>query len=409
MTIRTVPALRRAGALWALGLLCSMGTGPLWAQTGGVSTGGCEVFASGRLGSSDYLPSYQGGCKNGMAEGQGTATWRIRHAPDAAPVQWQGRFSQGVFLAEAQTVGAQRIPRNSHRVLLDLGPLSAPAGAQPGRLWAESQVDGKLPASACQPYSLQVSANGRLADDALAIAWLDKAYSRWLAICPQAPDALKGRNLGIKLHQGTDWKPDSYGNLPNAVVEASKYFRSPSNDQAQEWTSYRNTAAQQVAQTQREQSDKEELQANQERIRAFARQTGASQLVPLEALRNNPFRFGEQPILVALRLTAALTPTEAVVQPAKRDRGDWSRVLVRGPIADWDNQGRIAAVRVKGRSTDSDTEGAVVLELLQSQRCKAWDCEDYLYMPGRRWLSDERFTARSERDAYAFLKLAALE
>ena len=70
MTIRTVPALRRAGALWALGLLCSMGTGPLWAQTGGVSTGGCEVFASGRLGSSDYLPSYQGGCKNGMAEGQ---------------------------------------------------------------------------------------------------------------------------------------------------------------------------------------------------------------------------------------------------------------------------------------------------------------------------------------------------
>ena len=56
-----------------------------------------------------------------------------------------------------------------------------------------------------------------------------------------------------------------------------------------------------------------------------------------------------------------------------------------------------------------DALPAVVLELLQSQRCKAWDCEDYLYMPGRRWLSDERFTARSERDAYAFLKLAALE
>ena len=389
MAIRTNLPLQRAGSAWALGLLCALGATPLWAQTSGVSTGGCEVFASGRLGSSDYVPNYQGGCKNGMAEGQGTATWRIRHAPDAAPVQWQGRFSQGVFLAEAQTVGAQRIPRNSHRVLLDLGPLSAPAGAQPGRLWAESQVDGKLPASACQPYTLQVSANGSLADDALANAWLDQAYSRWLAICPQAAETLKGRNLAIKLHQGTDWKPDSYGNLPNAVVEASKSFGTSSNDKAKEWTSYRNTAAQQVAQTKREQDDKSALQANQERIQAFARKTGARQLVPLEALRNNPFRFGEQPILVAVRLTAARTPTEAVVQPAKRDRGDWSRVLVRGPIAEWDDQGRIAAVRVKGRSTDTDTDGAVVLELLDNQRCKEWDCEDYLLMPGKRWLRDE--------------------
>ena len=58
-----------------------------------------------------------------------------------------------------------------------------------------------------------------------------------------------------------------------------------------------------------------------------------------------------------------------------------------------DEQGRVAAVRVHGRSTDKATEDAVVLELVESQRCEAPNCEDFLLMPGKQWLLDEKFSA----------------
>ena len=360
------------------------------AATDGVKTGACEVFSSGQLRNNDYVFSYDGGCKNGAADGQGTATWRLRHAPDAPPVQWKGKFSQGIFLADKYTVGAKRI--NSSRVLLDLGPLAA-KGAAAGRLWVEGRVEGKLPPSACEPVSLQVSAQGNLADDAVAKAWLEQAYAHWVAACPGAPAALNGRNLGIKLHQGTEWAIDSYGNIPSGVAEAWKPLRTGADGKTPAWQSYRNQAAQQQAQQQRDQQVSADLQANKDRIYAFARKHGARQLVTLDALTTNPFRYGDQPILVAVRLLTARTPIEAIVQPAKRDRGDWSRVLLRGAIADWDDQGHLAAVRVKGRSTDADTDGAIVLELIDSQRCKERDCEDYLLMPGKRWLRDEPFNA----------------
>ena len=89
----------------------------------------------------------------------------------------------------------------------------------------------------------------------------------------------------------------------------------------------------------------------------------------------------------------ARTPIEATVRSANGGRYDWSNVLLRGPIANWDEQGRIVAARVKGRSTDDGTRDAVILEIIDSQRCEASNCEDYLYMPGNRWLRDEALNA----------------
>ena len=128
--------------------------------------------------------------------------------------------------------------------------------------------------------------------------------------------------------------------------------------------------------------------ANQGRLRDFARTTGAKQVVELRALEQNPFRFGDGVLLVGLQLVEARTPTEAVVRAASRVSGDWSRALLQGAIAQWDNQGRVAAVRVKGRSAEKRTEDALVLELVDSRRCDSIDCEDYLLMPGKRWLRE---------------------
>ncbi len=371
----------------ALALCTAWVAAPAWAAPDGVSTGACTVLTAGILKSTDYLYRYEGGCKNGLAEGQGTASWALRHAPDAPATVWKGRFSQGVFLADKQSVGAKRL--DSSRVLLDVGNLPAPKGGQAGRLWVESRADDKLPPSVCKTNGLQVSANGDLADDALAKAWLDKAYEQWVAMCPLSAGVPKANFLRISLQSGADWSPDANGNIPSGVAQATKSF----SKQPPEWQSYRNEAAQKLAQQQQIQQDTKELQGNRDRIQAFAQKSGASQLVSLDALEKNPFRFDKQVILVAIRMGAARTPIEAVVQSAKRYRGDWSTVLLRGAIADWDEQGRIAAVRVKGRSTDKETKGSVILELVDSQRCKTADCEDYLLMPGKRWLQDESFSA----------------
>jgi hypothetical protein len=353
------------------------------AAPGGVLTGDCNVVASGQLRSNDYIASYQGGCEAGQAHGQGRAEWRLRYAPNATPVVWQGRFERGVFLAELAVVGARVIDRT--RVLLDLGPLRS--GAQTGRLSAEARVDGKLPAQACQPVSLQVSAEGPLADDAVAKGWLQAAYQRWQAVCRDAGAQLApGRHLRVQLHAGNTWAPDGYGNLPAGVVQAVTPMAAA--DAAPVWNQYTNRAAQQQANAQRQQEGDAAMRANQDRVREFARTAGATQVVELRALEQNPFRFGDGVLLVGLQLVEARTLTEAVVRASSRASGDWSRALLQGAIAQWDNQGRIAAVRVKGRSTDKRTQDALVLELVDSRRCQSLDCEDYLLMPGRRWLRE---------------------
>ncbi|WP_313302224.1 hypothetical protein [Diaphorobacter sp.] len=400
MPHRTSPLFHRpsvTGSLALLGLLACVATAHAQTPPAAAPATGCEVMSSGQLRSNEFIPSYEGGCAKGVAQGAGKAIWHKRYSPEAQPIVWQGRFAQGVFLPESQIVGVKPVDRT--RVLFDLGALQGAKGAQAGRLWVESRVDGLRPASACAPISLQVSTHGALAEDAAAKSWLNAAYDRWSTLCAKAGEPAQQRrgNLRVQLHAGADWAPDTYGNLPGSVVQAVRPF--PNHDDAKaasEWQQYTNRAAQAVAHQQREKqrSDEQkqlsiELQANQDRIRAFARKTGATRYVELSALKKNPFRFGDEVILVAVRVLAALTPEEAVAGTANRSRHDWSRVLLRGPIAQWDEQGRVVAVRVKGRSTEEHTRDAVIVELVDSRRCEKADCEDYLYMPGKRWLQED--------------------
>ena len=66
--------------------LASLSTPLALAAPAGVSTGRCEVLASGQLRSNEFVASYEGNCKAGLAQGQGKAVWQLRHAPQAAPV-----------------------------------------------------------------------------------------------------------------------------------------------------------------------------------------------------------------------------------------------------------------------------------------------------------------------------------
>ena len=373
----------RAGAVLAVAGAAMLG-GNAVAAPEGVSTGGCEVLASGQLGSSEYIASYQGACQGGKAQGQGKAVWRLRYSPQAAPVVWQGRFDQGVFLAEREVKGARRV--DSTRVLLDLGALNGPGGAA-GQMWVEGRVDGKLPAQACKPLSLQVGTTGALADDAVAKQWLNAAYQRWLAVCgATVVQAHSGRNLRVQLREGKDWAPDANGNLGAGVVQAVTPFVAQA--QATNWQQYTNRAAQQQAHAAREQASNEAARAGRERLLAFARTHGAQQFANLASLEQNPFRFGEQVLLVAVQMTEARTPSEGVVRNANRGGRDCcTRALVHGDIRTWDAQSRLLAVRVKGRKTDSRATEVLLLDVLGSHACTEADCADVLRGP-QGWLKE---------------------
>lgn len=77
----------------------------------------------------------------------------------------------------------------------------------------------------------------------------------------------------------------------------------------------------------------------------------------------------------------------AVVRGTGRD--GWRGGLLQGAIAHWDDRARIAAVRVKGRSNEEDTQGARLLQLIGSRVCGEPDCDDFLLMPSGRRLQEE--------------------
>lgn len=355
------------------------------AAASGVSTGDCAVLASGILRSSDYRFSYSGKCPNGVAEGQGRAQWNLTHAPDAAPVVWQGRFSQGVFLAEPEAKRATRV--DNTRALLDMGMVKG-EGSGKAALWVESRVDGKLPASVCRPLSLRLLLNGAdLSDDRLARQWLSAAHQHWRKACDAASlAALKGRNVQVGIHQGGDIAPDGYGNLPAPDVASSGMLDGSSYEPRQ----YSNKAAQAVANAQRDTERRQALDANMQRLKDFANEVGAKRYVDLNQLEQNPFRFGDQVLLVAVRPVRVETPTEAMIRPARRAGYGGANALAKGAqVAQWDAQSRILAVRVIDRSKEPESQGLLRLVVIGSKVCQIENCEDFVYVTGNRWLADE--------------------
>jgi len=341
---------------------------------------GCEVLTSGMLETHDYIASYSGGCKNGRAEGQGTAQWTRRYAPDVAPIVWQGRFVDGIYLGGAEVRGARRL--NSSDVLLDLGPLAGP-GRQRGHLWVKSRAHDTQPALVCRPNSVHVNTQGPLHDDAVARGWLDAAYQRWQGICREnLPPPGPVPPLQVYLHEGSDWMKEYDGrrSLPGIAVSANTALGTSTPPATADWRGYRNAPAQARASALQQQARVAELQArlqaNQKRLHDFARSVHARRFVSLDALQQNPFRFGDDILLVDVRLREARTPTLGVIHGSTRSAV--REALLQGDIAQWDDTPRIVAVRVQGRSTESRSEGVLVLELIDSRVCEERNCDEFL-------------------------------
>jgi hypothetical protein len=367
---------------WLLALAIGLAANAQAAQHKDAASG-CAVTAPAYLASNDYVFSYQGACREGLAEGQGKAIWTLRNSPSHRE-EWAGRFSAGVYLPEPSD-GLRARALRGDSVLFDLGPLPKLEGMSP-RLAVEATSELTRYPDPCKPDTLFVlQADGpALVSDDVAKQMLRSALDKLKRRCGDDRLRERGRPGGERSHVRVRIAPqpelemDQYGNPKGIVVEASLPLEA-----GKDFTQYSNSVANQQRQRQAREEREVQRQANAQRLKDFAKSAGATAWVSLPVLMQNPFRYQGKVVLTSAALDEVIGPTRARLQGAGRDRYG-SHALIEGEgLAQWEPGARVIAVRVVGRLADTDAvlPGWLHLQLVGQLNCEQGDCGDRLQLP----------------------------
>jgi hypothetical protein len=354
------------------------------------SASGCAVAAPAYLGSGDYSFQYHGGCKAGLAEGQGKAVWALRSLPEKTVV-WEGAFSAGVYLpppagiVSARQWGGAR-GGSGDTVVFDMGALPAQSGIPAARLMVEAASSLTDSPDPCAPRPLWVTnaPAAAITADSAAQALLAAASDKLKARCgARLTEAQKGSSarthLQVRVVPTPGLEADRFGN-PGPVLVSAAAPLTP-GDALQ---SYSNQAAAQQRQQQQQTQDKDERQATVQRLRAFFQQHQArGGWAALDDIAQNPFRYAGRVVVTAARVDEVLTPTRAALMPSSDD--DWffpSAILDGEGIAQWKPGPRLLAVKVDGRINKGEPfAGWPQLRLVGSESCEQSRCADWLRLP----------------------------
>ena len=344
---------------------------------------GCAVTAPPHLATNDYIFSYQGGCRDGLAEGKGRAIWVLRYSPSNKE-EWAGRFSAGVYLPEPSE-GLKARVLHGEELLFDLGPLPKLQGMSP-RLAVEAVGDLAQYADPCKPRTLFVlqADSPALASDDVAKPLLRSALDKLKVRCGEDRLRERGRPGGeqtqfrVRAVPQAELGTDKYGNVTGVVAEGVV-----SLDPGKDFIQYSNEAASQQRQRQAREEREALKQANVQRLKAFAKPTGATVWVSLLALAQNPFRYQGQVVLTAARLDEVVAPTRARVIGINGGYQSTYAVIEGEGLAKWEPGARVLAVRVTGRlpNTDADLPAGLQLQLVAQLSCAQGDCGDRLVLP----------------------------
>lgn len=376
---REHPAVKRV--FLAL-ILAGLATGALAAEHRDAASG-CAVVAPSYLASSDYVFSYQGACKGGLAEGKGRAVWTLRLSPQNREER-AGRFSAGVFVPEPSD-GLRARVLQGESVLFDLGPLPKLQGMSP-RLAVEATGELTRLPDPCEPDTLWVlQADGQaLASDDVAKQMLRSALDKLKQRC--GIDRLRKRErsnserteLRVRAAPQSELETDRYGNPKGTLIDAVLPL-----DPAKPIDRFSNEVASQQRARQAREEREALTQANAQRLKDFAIPAGAKVWVSLVALVQNPFRYQGQVVLTAARLDEVVAPTRARLLGSGGGYQS-SYALIEGEgLAAWEPGARVLAVRVVGRlpNTDADLPAGLQLQLVGQLPCTRADCGDRLYLP----------------------------
>ena len=352
-------------------------------------TSGCGVVAQRYLGSNDYIFQYQGGCKDGLAQGAGKATWTLRYAQSAKPVVWDGMFDHGVYLPPPKGVVRAREwqpERGSGTVLFDLGPLPALAGIAAARMQVEATSSLTDFPEPCMPRRLWVTnaPAAAMATDGVAQALLLSAADKLKAHCNNAVRQAGKRELmqplvEVRVVSTPELESDQYGN-PGSVV-ASAFVPMQAGAAIER---YSNQAATQQRSQQQKAQDSDAREANVQKLQAFFKKHDAKGWAALGDISQNPFRYADRVVVTAVQVDDVFTPTRVIVQ-ARVGRYDRVHAVLDAAagqgMSQWTPGSRLLAVRVLGRIGETEWKGLPRLQLVGSESCAEHDCSDWLRLP----------------------------
>jgi len=358
----------RGAALIATALLALAVMSPASAQRQGNTQwaanapgSSCKVWGPSMLinaggDQSDYLMRYQGACKDGVAQGRGTATWLYRWADSKVHSTWTGNFVDGIFVGQQPVRSVTGLPGDRFLIPLE-------ASTPRVLLLSRSEQTGAL--EMCKIEKVYVEAGTgpnalALDDDEATKAALSQAVDAVRKQCPQA-----GR-LSLEVYAGPV-QADANGRIQNPLVTAAVR----ENDNA--IASYTNRSSDAKRRAVQSAQRAEQDAASRDRFIDFSRRNSLSTWALSSQLDENPFLFSGQRVGVMLQLERMISPTQAVVRDLRERAG--GSVLLSG-ITPETFRSTYAVVAATVAPQRAKVDGVYRGELTELQAVEALPCSD---------------------------------
>ena len=344
-------AQRQGNTQWAANAPGS--TCKVWGPSTLISAGGDQ---------SDYLIRYQGACKDGVANGRGTATWLYRWAEGKVHSSWAGNFVDGIFVGQQPVRRVTGLPGDRFLIPLE--------GSAPRvLLLSRSEQTGALEMCKIEKVYMEAGTGTNalaLDDDDATKAALSRAVDTVRKQCPQA-----GRLL-LEVYAGPV-QADANGRIQNPLVSAGVR----ENESAV--TSYTNRASDARRRATQAAQRAEQDSASRTRFMDFSRRHGLSTWALTSQLDENPFLFSGQRVGVMLRLERMISPTQAVVRDVRERAGGMLLVSGVTPETFRGTYAVVAATVAPQRvKLDSDYRGEITeLQAVEALPCIERYCAEW--------------------------------
>lgn len=352
----------------------------------------CGVYAVPSVARAYAHMKWSGGCRDGLAEGRGTATFHAT-AQSQASKSWTGNFRNGFFLGDATVRGGIE-PLGERGALIEL-PHNAP---QDGRIFLHARLPadgGPLERCGVGNAELAAEAPADLAagDEARLRRMMQRAALAYREACP-APLGLLIVIVPASKRQAL--ATGSFGGNTEVMARG----RVAEGAAADAITGFQNVATGESDAGRRSQqfADKRQQEREQSRRnwRDFTRANAVAMWVTPKQLDLNPFHYQDKIVALPGQFERMVAPNVALL----RDRR-WGLVLVSGIPNDLltDKSTVVIAGRAAGRKTYPNSRAEVAsIEATAWKLCQRAGCADYLD-----WIDEEKKFTWGE-DQSEFLK-----
>jgi hypothetical protein len=337
-------------------------------HTGFVSgnANGCKIWAPPQLSTSDFVPRYTGGCKDGKAEGRGKLQWLYRYAGLKVKSSWDGYFRQGVFVGAKPFTHSILPEQDTNEYIVGLG------GSPDGHVlaFAENDSHGVMDLCAAGILGISVDAKVPTTDNAAVKQAMAAAGAKLKAVCPQTAQSVQ-----VNVYS-TPFGIDAAGQRTVAFADGRLDMQSHAV------TSYSNEASNVAEANARLVAMQAGMAKAKQTFTDFSKRNHITAWVTVAQLDENPFRYQGKVVGVVVGLERMVTPHTALVGGALE--GDGAALQLHGltPAFPGPSHGVLVAAKVGKRGPlpgQSENSGIFTsLTRIDSLTCADPECYSML-------------------------------